>query len=99
MIDVHELLRTKENQIARVREEIKALHVVAPLLAEPHEIQISPSSRDFAGAAASSMEKDAAQENSPEDDLVPASEEISLGRPIPPKRNRLRGWLGLAAGE
>ena len=47
MIEVYELLRTKENELARVRREIEALRTVTPLLSEPDNIadlQPSPDS-------------------------------------------------------
>ena len=34
MIEVYELLRTKEDDLARVRREIEALRIVTPLLLE-----------------------------------------------------------------
>ncbi len=34
MKDIHEVLRQKENELARVRREVEALRCVAPLLAE-----------------------------------------------------------------
>lgn len=96
MTDVHQLLRTKENQVARVREEIKALHIVAPLLAEPGETQNSPSAIN-SGTEVSSAEKHISEEASAgaENSDQPADP----GEPIPPKRNRLRDWLGLAVGQ
>ena len=38
MIEVYELLRKKENDLARVRREIEALRTVTALLAEPDDI-------------------------------------------------------------
>ena len=38
MIEVYEVLRKKENDLARVRREIEALRTVTALLAEPHDI-------------------------------------------------------------
>ena len=38
MIEVYELLRTKENELARVRRETAALRIVAALLLEPDDI-------------------------------------------------------------
>jgi hypothetical protein len=38
MIEVYEVLRTKENELARVRREIEALRAVTALLAEPDDI-------------------------------------------------------------
>jgi len=37
MIEVYELLRRKENDLARVRREIEALRTVTALLAEPDD--------------------------------------------------------------
>ena len=37
MIDVHELLRQKEDDIIRVRREIDALYVVAQILSDSNE--------------------------------------------------------------
>jgi hypothetical protein len=38
MIEVYELLRTKENDLARVRREIEALRIVTALLLELDDI-------------------------------------------------------------
>ena len=38
MIEVYELLRTKEDDLARVRREIEALRIVTPLLLELDDI-------------------------------------------------------------
>jgi hypothetical protein len=38
MIEVYELLRTKESELARVRIETEALRTVAALLLEPGDI-------------------------------------------------------------
>jgi len=38
MIEVYELLRTKEDELARVRMETEALRTVAALLLEPGDI-------------------------------------------------------------
>jgi hypothetical protein len=97
MIDVQELLRTKENQIARVREEIKALHIVASLLTEPQEPQASQTNAG-SGATMRSRESNLAEEDRAEDDPAPDSGLMSLHR-IPAKRSRLRTWLGFAAGQ
>lgn len=93
-MDVHELLRTKENAIARVREEIKALHIVAPLLAEPQE-GAEGNGDSFAAAGAMNP---AGEEEAAEGQVSSPSDDISL-KPIPPKRNRLRDWLSLAVGQ
>jgi hypothetical protein len=37
--DIYQVLREKEQQIARVRQEVEALRFCAPLLAEAGEIQ------------------------------------------------------------
>jgi hypothetical protein len=96
MTDVHELLRTKENQVARVREEIKALHIVAPLLAEPGEAQNSPPAIN-SDVGVSSAEKGVSEEDPGEAES--ADQPADPGDPIPPRRNRLRDWLGFAVGE
>jgi len=38
MIEVYELLRTKENELARLRTEVEALRIVTPLLLELDDI-------------------------------------------------------------
>ena len=96
MNDVHELLRTKENQVARIRQEINALHIVAPLLAEPGEAQGLPPALD-SDTEIGSTEKAVNEEDSDEEEI--AGEPAKLGEPIPPRRNRLRDWLGFAVGE
>jgi len=96
MIDAYEMLRRKENDIARVRKEIEALHFVVPMLLEPDEIQVLQPEADSRNQAAS-LESDASIENPIQDEASPDSAEVSQG--IPPKRSRLRELLGLAAGE
>jgi hypothetical protein len=41
MIDAYELLRTKENDLARVRREIESLRIVATLISETNETKAS----------------------------------------------------------
>jgi hypothetical protein len=97
MIEVHKLLRRKENELALVRKEIEALRTVAPLLSEPDEVadlqpggdrQVSPVR----------LEASLAEENALQDEPSPGSDDV-LFDSIPPKRNRLRDWIGRAVGE
>jgi hypothetical protein len=97
MIDVHELLRMKENEILRVRQEIRALHVVAPLLSEPDDAQVLEPNAD-AGIATATFEGDVAMEN-PAHDATRSESGDNVSESIPPKRSRLRNLLGMAAGE
>jgi len=93
MIDVHELLRTKENDLIRVRKEIEALRVVASMLADSE----APAPQSNFNSAESRMPLGmmAAPENPPQDELQPeeTSSEVVL-----PKRS-LRDWFSHAAGE
>jgi len=97
MIEVHKLLRTKENELARVRKEIEALRTVAPLISERDEVadllpggdrQVSPVR----------LEASLAEENARQDEPSHGSDDV-LFDSIPPKRNRLRDWIGRAVGE
>jgi hypothetical protein len=99
MIDVHELLRNKEDQIVRVRQEIDALHVVAQIL-ENDEAQGSQSPED-AHARIPVVENNFGESLSGDDgsDQPLAESADSLSKPIPPKRGLLRDWFGRAAGE
>lgn len=93
MIEVHELLRTKENELARVRREIEALRIVTPLLSEPDDNADSQPGLDTY-ASLVPREASIAEENhsSPDSDAV-------LFQSLSPKRSRLRDWIGRAVGE
>ncbi len=92
MIDVHELLRMKEEDLIRVRKEIEALRLVAPLLVDSDHAyapQSDLSAVDSAGPANTHPIHQAhSQDESHEPQTVSAS----------PKRSLL-GWLNRAAGE
>ena len=96
MIEVHKLLRTKENELARVRKEIEALRTVAPLLSEPDEVADLQSGSDC-HVSPVPLEASLAEENALQDE-PPDSDDL-LFDSIPPKRNRLRDWIGRAVGE
>ena len=97
MIDVHELLRKKEDDIVRVRKEIDALYVVAQILSDADE---ETGSRVNGGSepVPVSIEAYSAQASLPQDELLPESAEAS-SESIPPRRSLLRNWFGQAAGE
>jgi hypothetical protein len=97
MIEVHELLRTKENELSRVRREIEALRTVAPLLAEPEELTDSQPSSETA-ASPVPVDASSVHESDLEDASSPESNEAAV-QPISPKRSRVRDWLGRAVGE
>ncbi len=88
MIDVQELLRVKEDDLARVQREIEALRTVAVLLSEPDDAHAFPSDAD-PGTASVQFEGSVAQEDASQDELSPK----------PEKRSRVRDWLGRAVGE
>jgi hypothetical protein len=97
MIEVHELLRTKENELARLRREVEALRTVTPLLSEPDDmvdLQPCPDPR----ASLVPLEAPLAEENALQDTSSPDSDEV-LFHSISPKRSRLRDWIGRAVGE
>jgi hypothetical protein len=97
MIEVYELLRTKENELARVRREIEALRTVAALLSEPDDIsdlQPGPDSHSLPIPVEASF----AEENALQDTSSPDSDEVLL-QAKPPKRSRLRDLLGRAVDE
>lgn len=96
MIDVHEVLRTKEDDILRVRKEIQALLFVAPMLHEPGDPEVPQPDAD-PEAATFAHEGNLAAENPLPDEFSLEPAEVSQA--IPPKRSRLRNFLGLAAGE
>jgi hypothetical protein len=92
MMEVHELLRMKENELAQVRKELEALRLVAPMLSEADQSESSDDDSDDAVVSlddADGTERVASSTDS--DDLVFKS--------FGPKRSRLRDWLGRAAGE
>jgi hypothetical protein len=99
MIEVHALLLTKENELARVRREIEALRTVAPLLSEPNDVADLQHGTDR-DAATDSLEPSLGEEeeNVLQDELSPDSEEF-LFHSMTPKRSRLRDWIGRAVGE
>jgi hypothetical protein len=96
MMEVHELLRTKENQLARVRREIEALRTAAALLSEPDDIADLQADPD-PHASPVPPEGSLAEENALQDTSSPDSDEV-LFHPISPKRSRLRDWIGRAVG-
>lgn len=106
MIDVHELLRMKEHEIDRVRKEIHALQVAAPLLSdsaeEYREVQRIQPQHDFESSLSSPPEDARAVDNLQTDnsfrETSPESDETNL-ESIPPKKSLLRDWFGRAAGE
>jgi len=95
MIEVHELLRTKENELARVRREIEALRTVTALLSEPDDVTDLQPGLD---PHASPVPLEGAEENALQDTSSPDSDEV-LFHSISPKRSRLRDWIGRAVGE
>jgi hypothetical protein len=102
MVDVYEMLRQKENDIVRVREEIQALRVVAPLLSDSQESEVLEPDQQLegnteSGTAALALDT-TVEENSPAQ-AEQSGDSLEFGQAIPPKRSRLRNLLGLAAGE
>ena len=98
MIEVNELLRTKENDLAHVRREIEALRIVTALLSEPDEIEdLQSGPPPYAPPVP--VEASLAEENALEDTSSPDSDEV-LFHSISPKRSRrLRDWIGRAVAE
>lgn len=98
MIDVHELLQKKEDDINRVRKEIRALQLVAPLLSDSDEVPAAPG-HGYPEVADISAESNVIQNRI--DDQASTQDESSdaSSDPIPPKRGILRDWFGRAAGE
>ena len=88
MIDVQELLRVKEDDLARVQREIEALRTVAVLLTQPDDAEPFPSDAD-PEATGVQLEGSEGQEDASQDELSPK----------PAKRSRVRDWLGRAVGE
>jgi hypothetical protein len=97
MTDVQEVLRTKENELARVQREIEALRTVAVLLSEPDDAE-ALASTDDPDPARIQTEAPVAQENTLHDEPSPDASE-GLFKSIPPMRSRVRNWFGRAAGE
>jgi hypothetical protein len=89
MIEVYELLRTKENELARLRTEIEALRIVTPLLVELDDVA------DFQPGPV--PHTSLSEESAPQDTSSPDSDEV-LFRSTPPKRSRLREWIGRSVG-
>ena len=97
MTEVHELLRTKENELARVRRETEALRTVIPLLLELDDIaDLQPGPDPHASIVP--LNASLAEQNAQQDTSSPDSDEV-LFSSISPKRNRLRDWIGRAVGE
>jgi hypothetical protein len=101
MNDVHEVLRMKENEINRVRKEIDALHLVAPLLSDSADAQdvqpygdseAAPPPLESPRLVENLQDHGQSGESSPERDET-------MFESIPPKRSLLRDWFGRAAGE
>ena len=86
MIDVQELLRVKEDDLARVQREIEALRTVAVLLTQPDDAEPFPSDPEATGVQ---LEGSEGQEDASQDEFSPK----------PAKRGRVRDWLGRAVGE
>ena len=90
MIEVYELLRTKESELARLRTEVEALRIVTPLLLELDDIaDLQPGPDPHASLT---------EESAPQDTSSPDSDEV-LFRSTLPKRSRLREWIGRTVGE
>lgn len=97
MIEVYELLRAKENELARVRSEVEALRTATALLSEPDDVpDLQPGSDSYASAIA--LDASADEENSLKDSSSTDSDAV-LFASKPPKRSRLRDWIGRAVGE
>jgi len=101
MIDVHELLRRKEDEMNRVRREIDALHLVAPLLSDSADGEDLHPYGDSQTAYTPIEDPHAVgslQGGAPLNERSPESDQ-SMFESIPPKRGLLRDWFGRAAGE
>lgn len=92
MIDVHELLKTKENDLVRIRKEIDALRLVAPMLDSE---STKPQTEVEAIETRIPVEISTAQQDPPEPE--PQLDEASP-ESIPPKRT-FRHWFGRVANE
>jgi hypothetical protein len=97
MIEVHELLRKKENELARVRREIEALRTVTALLLEPDDVGDLQPGPDL-HASPVPLRASLAEENALQDTSSPDSDEV-LFHSVSLKRSRLREWIGRAVGE
>lgn len=85
----------KEDELANVRKEIEALRIAAPLLSEDHGAGLPPRKNSDIGF---SLEDFGVEEDS--EHAVPSLESVDDDPgSIPPKRSRLRGWIGRAVGE
>jgi hypothetical protein len=96
MREVYELLRTKENELARVREQIEALRTVSDLLAEPDDIPDLQVGNDLHSPVL--VEAPVAEENALQDTSSADSDEV-LFHSKTVERSRLRDWIGRAVGE
>ena len=96
MVDVFEMIRRKENDIVRVRKEIQALRVVAPMLSDSDEAQVLEPDTDR-GTTTVLFDSTVAEHNPSESEQSPDNPDV--GEAIPPKRSRLLNLLGLASGE
>lgn len=97
MIEVYELLRSKENELARVRREVEALRTATALLSEPDDIpDLQPGSDSYASAI--SLGASPVEVNSLNDTSSTDSNAV-LFASKPPKRSRLRDWIGRAVSE
>ena len=101
MVNIHEVLRMKENEIAKVREEIAALRTVAPLLSDEDESEVLEAEDEPGGSVDVEnvvRQEDVVAEQDSEREVSQVPGPI-FSAAIPPKRSRLRNWLGRAAGE
>jgi len=101
MIDVQEVLKRKEDEIARVRREIDALHLVAPLLsdsADGHSFESSDETEMVLPPLEHQSTDESLHESHRFNELSPERDE-TMFESIPPKRSLLRDWFGKAAGE
>jgi hypothetical protein len=93
MIDVHELLSTKENDVIRVRKEIEALRLVASMLSDS---EAPVSQTNFSSAETRlPVQSDMTQENPSQSESL---NDETMSEAILPKRS-LRDWFSRAAGE
>jgi len=96
MIDAFELLRTKENELARVRKEIESLRIVAALLSETDDteaLRVEPSR----GQAVRCDGREG-NGNTYHEESYPDSIRL-LVQSSTPRRGRFRDWLGRVVGE
>jgi hypothetical protein len=97
MIEVYELLRRKENELALVRSEIEALRTVTRLVVEPDDISDLQPIPD-PDASPVSLEAPLGEENTLQKTTLSDSDAVLFGSK-PPKRSPLRGWIGRAVSE